>query len=167
MTNLCYGLFELILVVCSILLIINFANDEIDWFNLESRHEFREDCLRWISVYGALYAILFIRRMVNTCQWIYQEDPRDSQANCNCLTFVFLNTFEIGWFIYGNTIFFGSDGLNITDDNLKLWKVMFMILIWGYLNMIMYIATICGICFIITAFYAKGMLDPNEMKEYD
>ena len=44
---------------------------------------------------------------------------------------------------------------------------MLAILIWGYINMVVYLATICGICFIITAFYLKGMLDTNDMKKYD
>ena len=42
-----------------------------------------------------------------------------------------------------------------------------MILIWGYLNMLIYVATLCGICFVIGAFYHKGMLDHKVMKEYD
>ena len=116
-TNLCYGLFELSLVVIAILLIINFTNDDIDWFNLQYHQSFKEDCLRWICVYGALYVILFFRRMVNTCQWIFQDDPRNAQASCNCLTFVLLNTFEIAWFIYGNTIFFGADGLEVDGNH--------------------------------------------------
>lgn len=66
MTNLGYGLFELGLVVIAILLIINFASDDINWFDIK-QHDFKVDCLRWISVYAGLYTILFFRRMVNTC----------------------------------------------------------------------------------------------------
>lgn len=67
MVNLCYAMIEFSLVIISGMLVLSFLPDNgIDWFARGRDSEFKNDILRWISVYGALYSILFIRRIVNT-----------------------------------------------------------------------------------------------------
>ena len=103
------------------------------------------------------------------------NDPRRIQASSNFLTFIFLNTFEVAWFIYGNYIFFSHDGLygydrnaTTTDSVSNLRIIMLIILIWGYINMFIYILSILAIILLVLALYGGGFLGSKYVQEgYD
>jgi len=161
--NLIYGLFELIICGTCGFLIILYAPNGI---TIEQLKQFSQadPIALWTDVYGALYFLLFLRRLLLICFWKFSEDPRPFQAKCNFYTFLFLNTFEIGWFIYGNTIFWKPNGLQSRE---RLWLIMLTILFYGYINMIIYFLTLCAILTVFLSFWYSGFLDPKENDNYD
>ena len=106
-----FGIYELTLVIISILLMINYAPNDISIIRKTMKNSFRIKVLVWVTVYGILYTILLMRRIVFILQWIYLTDPRYKQTNCNAFTFIVLNSFEFCWFIYGNTFFYNEQFL--------------------------------------------------------
>lgn len=164
--HLLFGLFEMILVCISIVLIINFSPNIKSFIGKNFNATFKAKVLVWISVYGVLYSILVLRRLVFILQWVYLEEPRYAQTNCNCFTFLVLNSFEFCWFLYGNTFFYNEGGL-IDKKDQTLWKVMLCILIYGYINMLLYLLACCGIATIVATFYAGGFLTKKNMQEYN
>lgn len=148
--------FELTLVCISIALIINFVPENGIRFIAENMNSnFENKVLVWIIGYGTLYMLLVLRRCLFIWQWIYMEDPRYVQKNCDCLTFVFLNTFEFAWFIYGNSFFWSENGIKHEE---KLWQIMLAILIYGYINMLCYFLACCGIFTLLFMFYSGGFI---------
>jgi len=88
-------------------------------------------CFVWVCIYMALYILYFFRRILLIGQWLCMDDPRIRQAKINCLTFTFVTTFEMIWFCYGNYEIYGS---RLRDfDNKNLWKLMIVILAYGYI----------------------------------
>lgn len=156
--NLIYGLFELIMCMTSAFLMVNYAPNGINLLDLKNLTE-SDPIALWINVYGGLYFLLFLRRILLICFWKFSKDPKPFQAKCNFFTFVFLNTFEIGWFIYGNTIFYKENGLT---NRKRLWLIMLSILMYGYLNMIIYFFTLLAIMVVFLSFWFSGFLDPKE-----
>ena len=156
-------MFELIICFTCAFLIINYAPNNISVLDLNKWAQ-KDDIALWTYVYGGLYLLLFLRRLLLTCFWRYSTDPRPFQAKVNFYTFVFLNTFEIVWFIYGNSIFWKENGL---QSKRNLWIIMLTILMYGYLNMIIYFVTLCAIIMVILSFWYSGFLDPKEQDKYD
>lgn len=74
--NLLFGFFELFLVCISVVLIINFAPNNIRLLPELMSKSFQAKVLVWIIVYGTLYMIFFLRRIVIIFQWIFVADPR-------------------------------------------------------------------------------------------
>ena len=109
-SNLFFAFFELIIVAIASALVLNYASDQINIIK-DIDFELRKQIVPWTYVYGALYIIIFLRRLALIFMWCCMDDPREAQATSNFFTFVFLNTFEVAWFIYGNTIFWGQNGL--------------------------------------------------------
>lgn len=160
--NLGYAIFELTMVGLATLLIINYTDNGIKIFKLKN-DEFRRNIVIWTEVYAGLYFIIFLRRIVLTFLWCFHKDPRPLQARSNFFTFIFLNTFEVAWFIYGNTLFWGPDGLYAVNDNdeediILLRRIMLTVLIWGYITMFVYLITILGIILILVALSMGGFL---------
>ena len=170
-TNLYFAIFELIIVALSSVLIINYSSIgfKFTYFETEDEQELRDKIVPWTQVYGGFYIIVFLRRLILIFLWCCMNDPRRIQASSNFLTFIFLNTFEVAWFIYGNYIFFSHNGLYGSDANVtKLRIIMLIILIWGYINMFIYILSFLAIILLILALYGGGFLGSKYVQEgYD
>lgn len=84
------------------------------------------------------------------------------------ITWFLINTFEIGWFIYGNTLFYHrDDGMfaeEVEDD--KLVAIMLFIIIWGYLKMLVWCCGLCCMGSVLAVLYFGGMVDKEAIKEY-
>ena len=165
--HLLFGIIELALVGTTVALILNFnPTNDFAFITTNIDDSFRLKVIVWLAGYGALYVILVIRRLIFVCQWLYMADPRYVQSQWHCLTFVFLNGFEFGWFIYGNTIFFADQVYENSDDQ-KLYLYMLGILIYGYINSLVYFFALCGICLIIATVYLGGFLNKKDHREYN
>jgi hypothetical protein len=62
------------------------------------------------------------------------------------MTFSLLNTFEFGWFIYGNTFFYSDVFTKDQFQYKNLWKIMIFIIVYGYITMLVYIVSILAVC---------------------
>ena len=78
-----------------------------------------KNVLFWIVVYCGVYVVYAVRRIIVLCQWMWKKDPRTTQAKINCCFCLFVNTFEVLWFVFGTMLFFGQDGDFSKSDHLK------------------------------------------------
>ena len=92
--------------------------------------------------------------------WIFNHDPRLYQGLNDFLTFVFINTFELAWFIFGlQSIFLGfQNGIyryfdhQQSEDWDHLRYLLMAIFVWGFINMFFYVMTILSIFALLLAF---------------
>mmetsp|Transcript_14941 Transcript_14941/g.25444 ORF Transcript_14941/g.25444 Transcript_14941/m.25444 type:complete len:237 (-) Transcript_14941:643-1353(-) len=157
----CYwALFEgfICLFLSSILVM---ANEKSISF-IQFSEEFGLQVQWWIIVQLGIYCLYFLRRVVVMIQWKCIKDPRTKQARLSCFTCMFLNTFETGWFIYGNTLFFSK-----VKKNKNLYRIMLAIVVWGYITMLFYLISLLGILFLVYGMYSYGIFDTKKMQEYE
>ncbi len=109
--------------------------------------------------------VYLIRRIIVILQWKLQKDPRTKQARVNCFFCMFVNTFEVAWFVYGNYLFFHEEESDFRqNDHLK--ETLLAIVIWGYIVMFVYAISICGIVILLYGMYQYGIFDSEKQKEY-
>ena len=94
------------------------------------------------------------------------QDPRIPQAKLSFYTFIFLNTFEIGWFIYGNFVLFYGQGKLINDKDQLMFKLMIGAVVYGYFTMIVYCASCCAICLVLSVLTSWGTFDKDVAGRY-
>ena len=92
------------------------------------------------------------------------DDPRIRQAKINCVTFTFVTTFEIIWFAYGNYEIYGSKLRDFEDKN--LWKLMIVILAYGYLQTLIYLGSVCAGGFVLYTLYSDGYFNKEKTDQY-
>lgn len=84
------------------------------------------------------------------------KDPRIAVAKLNFYTFVFLNTSEMGWFLYGNIVVFYGDRKALDNKDYLLYKLMIGMVIYGYISTVVYCLSCCGMCFMVCTLGAMG-----------
>jgi len=85
-----------------IYILINF-NHSMDY---TKDTDLKMDFRIWFYGYSCIYFLYFLRRLYLLCIWFREDDPRYIQGIVNFYTFISLNTIEMGWFIWGNTLFY-------------------------------------------------------------
>lgn len=91
------------------------------------------------------------------------KDPRTIQAKINFITCLIMCSFEVGWFIYGNTLFYDWR-FNTSNKN---YYLLLGIVIWGYITMTIYLLSLLGILAIVFGMYKYGIFDSEGKKEYE
>jgi len=69
------------------------------------------------------------------------------------------------WHVYGNFLVFSEKNQLFKTD--KLWIVMLYVLVWGYIQMLFYSCTMCGICLLFFAITKGGFYDKEAMNNYE
>lgn len=118
-----------------------------------------------MTVYGILYLIYFTRRVMLISYWCCLKDPRIKQAKINCLTFSILNSFECVWFIYGNTFFY-TEVFTSEEKNAYLWRIMLAAIIYGYISMLVFLCSLCGLLAVLCVMRQQGYFDVKQIEQY-
>ena len=137
------------MVAVSLFITVIYNNDNLDFLKSQN---IEGNVIFWIYVYGLLYIMYFLRRLLSICQWCIRKDPRIAEAKVKCITFSFLNTFEFLWFLYGNTFFYTDIYAGKVESN--LWMLFLAILIYGYITMLVYLGSICAIMLVFCTMYS-------------
>jgi hypothetical protein len=98
--------------------------------------------------------------------WKNSPDPRMLHSKINCCAFSFLNTFEFMWFIYGNTFIYNEIFAPEKRANSQLWKMFIFIMAYGYLAMLFYILSVCGIFLMVYTMWSQGYFDTKRTEQY-
>ena len=158
--NCLYGLFELAMVGVSVTVVAesHLRHASFNDPNIEV------SCYVWVCIYMTLYLFYFFRRLLLICQWIVMDDPRIRQAKINCVTFTFVTTFEMIWFCYGNYEIYGSTLRDFNNKN--LWKWMIFILAYGYIQMLIYLGSVCAAGVLLYTLYSEGYFNVDKTEQY-
>ncbi len=161
-SHLIYGIFEIMIVGIIIYILINFT----DFYNFKD--QLNDNFKTWFYGYSSLYFIYILRRMYLLCLWFTMDDPRIIQGVINFYTFVFLSSFEMVWFIWGNTFFFEEKQVLLSSEpdlkNLKI--ILILILIYGYIQLLSYAVSTFFFLFVFCSAYTSGSLDRKAEKDY-
>ena len=93
------------------------------------------------------------------------KDPRTKQAKVNCFFCMFVNTFEVCWFIFGMVLFFGSNNSDF-NRSAHLKQTLIAIVVWGAIVTFVYMMGLCGICLLLAGMWQYGIFNSEKSKEY-
>jgi len=161
-----YGIMEMTVAALCIFTVVSYSSNSeaLDWI---THNDFESYVIYWIAVWGVLHCIYVIRRWILICLWKYSNDPRMMHSKINCFSFSILNTFECIWFLYGN--FFFYNGTIFTEEKRSrsgLWKIFIFILFYGYLALLFYILSVCGVLLILYTMWSQGYFDSKRIEQY-
>lgn len=161
--HLFYGIIELTVAVLCVIIVYAYSSNSYDWI---SSYDFQSYVIFWIAVWGCLHIIYVMRRGFLMCLWKISNDPRMTHSKVNCFAFSILNTFECIWFIYGNSFFFKTIFKQEKRDESDLWKIFIVILIYGYLALLFYLLSVCGILLMLYTMWSQGYFDSKRIEQY-
>ena len=112
-----------------------------------NKQPYNDMVMSWVAIYGCIYWVYILRRLICILQWCCMKDPRIIQAKIKFYIFTIFTSMEIIWFGFGNFIFYNRMLNDKSDNDYDLWYLMLVIVIFGYIMFVFYLCSwiiICG-----------------------